>query len=48
MKTVQLALRNWVDSGSTLYSWLGAFWTKISADRELVRRLQEGYGLEAT
>jgi hypothetical protein len=46
-KTLSLTPSDFVGYGNTLTSWLGAFWTQVYENPELVRNYQEGRGLLA-
>lgn len=45
MKTVNAPVRNFVSDGTTLYNWLGSFWSQIFEEPELVRHNQLGNGI---
>lgn len=45
--TLPMQLDKFVANGTTLYEWLGTFWTRIYEDQEFARSLQQGEGLLA-
>lgn len=42
-----MQLDKFVANGTTLYEWLGTFWTRIYEDQEFAKSLQQGEGLLA-